>query len=351
MLLPRLLLAFLAFALAGTAAAQTAPVRLKVIGGLADLDQYVKHEAPFWTRRVPELTGGAVQAEIAPFDRSGIRAQDLPRLLRLGVVQFASVILSVAAGEDPELDGLDLPLLNPDIVALRRTTAMWRPLLADKLRDRYNVELLAIYTYPAQVLQCRQPFMGLADLRGRRIRSSSVAQAELLAALGAQPVLIPFAEIVPALRNGVVECVVTGALSGHSIGLPEVATHLSPQAFNWGVSFFAANASVWHAIPEAAREQLRRGLATLESDIWAAAEAANAEGLACATGAAGCQRQPLGRMRAVPAALPEAERHRLLTEVVLPGWFRRCGQSCADAWNHGMAAGLGLPQVPAAAAR
>jgi hypothetical protein len=53
----------------------------------------------------------------------------------------------------------------------------------------------------------------------------------------------------------------------------------------------------------------------------------------------------------VPAALPEAERHRLLTEVVLPGWFRRCGQSCADAWNHGMAAGLGLPQVPAAAAR
>src|SRR3712207_6545742 len=46
------------------------PIKLKVAGGLADLGQYVRHEQPFWSQRVPEITGGRVRAEIAPFDRS-----------------------------------------------------------------------------------------------------------------------------------------------------------------------------------------------------------------------------------------------------------------------------------------
>lgn len=50
-------------------------------------------------------------------------------------------------------------------------------------------------------------------------------------------------------------------------------------------------------------------------------------------------------MRLVPAALPEAERRRLLTDAVLPGWLRRCGQGCAQAWNQDMAGGLGLPRI------
>lgn len=261
------LLAFLVLGFVSAAGAQTAPLRFKVVGGLADVDQYVNHEAPFWTQRVPELTSGAVQAEIAPFDRSGIRAQDLPRMLRLGVVPFATVLLAVAAGDDPELDGLDLPLLNPDMAALRRATALWRPHLADRLRERYGVELLAIYTYPSQVVQCRRAFTELADLKGRWVRGSSVAQAELLAALGAQPVLIPFAEVVPAMRNGVVDCVVTGALSGFAIGLQGVATHIAPLPVNWGLSFFAANGAVWRSLPETIRQRLLEGLSTLEAEI------------------------------------------------------------------------------------
>src|SRR5215211_4303274 len=82
------------------------PIRLRVAGGLADIGQYVQHEQPFWQRRVPEITHGRVRAEIAPFDRSGIRGQEMLQLLRLGVVPFGNVLLSVAASEDPELNGV-----------------------------------------------------------------------------------------------------------------------------------------------------------------------------------------------------------------------------------------------------
>ena len=112
-----------------SAAADSEPhqIRLKVAGGLAELGQYVQHEQPFWTRKVPELTGGRVRAEIAPFDRSGIRGQEVLQLVRLGVVPMGNVLLSLAAADDPELNGIDLPVLNPDVQSLRRTAALWRP--------------------------------------------------------------------------------------------------------------------------------------------------------------------------------------------------------------------------------
>ena len=100
-------------------------LELDVVGGLAGVQQYERHEAPFWKQRVPEITAGRVHAQIVPFDRSGIRGQEMLQLLRLGVVSFGNVLLGLAAADEPELNAIDLPLLSPDMPALRRTTA-WR---------------------------------------------------------------------------------------------------------------------------------------------------------------------------------------------------------------------------------
>lgn len=329
------------------APAAGAPIQLRIVGGLADISQYVAFEAPFWTRRVPEITGGRVRADIAPFDRSGIRGQEMLQLMRLGVVPFGTVLLAVAAADEPELNGVDLPVLNPDMAALRRTTALWRPRLAEMLRERYGVELLAIYAYPSQVLFCRRPFSGLSDLMGRRVRTSSVAQSELIGALGGVPVVTTFAEIVPAIRNGVVECAITGTLSGNAIGLHEVTTHVSRLAITWGVSFFGANRDAWQALPAEVRESLREGLRTLEEEIWQAADRQSEDGLMCNAGRPTCREGRPGRMTIVEERWQdESRRLVLLQETVLPGWLQRCGPECAESWNRHVAPTLGIWAKP-----
>jgi TRAP-type C4-dicarboxylate transport system substrate-binding protein len=318
-------------------------IRLRVAGGLADIGQYVRHEQPFWSQRVPELTGGRVRAEIAPFDRSGIRGQEMLQLVRLGVVPFGNVLLSLAAADDPELNGLDLPVLNPDVATLRRTAALWRPHLAALLRDRYGVELLAMYTYPAQVVFCRQPFSGLSDLSGRRVRTSSVGQSELVSGLGGVPVLIPFAETVGAMRSGVVECAITAAMSGNAVGLHEATTHLSRLAIGWGVSVFAANRAAWLALPDEVRDRLAEGLRQLEGEIWRSAEVETENGLACNAGSDACAGGRRGRMTVViERDQDEARRVQLLRDVVLPSWVRRCGAGCAEAWDRYVAPTFGF---------
>jgi TRAP-type C4-dicarboxylate transport system substrate-binding protein len=344
----RILAGLAAFFLAATPAAAepAATIHLKIAGGLAGVTQYTRHEEPFWTTRVGALTDGRVQATIAPFDRSGIRSQEMLQFMRLGVVPFGTVGLAVAAGEEPELNAMDLPILNPDIDTLRQSVALWRPRLEEVLRERFGIRLLAIYIYPAQVVFCREPFTSLGDLAGRRVRASSIGQSELLLALGATPVVIPFAAVTEAVRSGMVECAITGTLSGNAIGLHRVTSHLSRQAIGWGVSFFGANLDAWAALPAEVRTQLMAGLATLQDEIWEAAERETALGFACNAGAAGCVPANRGSMVVLDdEPLDRARRVELLRNTVVPNWVGRCGTECAEAWNRHMAPARGIKAV------
>jgi TRAP-type C4-dicarboxylate transport system substrate-binding protein len=343
----RLLGALLLMLVAGQPAAALEPAfRLKVIGGLAGVSQFVRFEEPFWRQRINELTNGRIVAEVTPWDRSGIRGQEMLQLMRLGVVPFGTVNLPLAATEEPEFNAMDLPALSPNMDALRTTVSAFRPRLEELLRERYGIELLGIYTYPAQVVFCNRPFSGLSDLAGRRIRTSSVGQSELVQALGGSPVVTPFAEIVAAFRSGVVECAITGTLSGHAIGLYQVTSHVHALALSWGLSAFGANANAWAALPPDLRQAIREGVRKLEDDIWRAAEHETGEGLACNSNQPSCPSSRRGSMTVVPVTAADEERRlRLLTEVVLPRWVGRCGQDCVESWNRHLAPVVGVRAV------
>src|SRR5881394_3277993 len=264
-----------------------APIRLRIVGGLAGVNQFTRHEEPFWTQELGKLSGGRVSAEIVPFDRAGIRGQEMLRLMQLGVVPFGTALLSLSATQDPVFGAPDLAGLNPDMPSVRKTVAAFRPFLEKSLRER-GIELLAVYAYPAQVVFCNKPFTSLADLATRRIRTSSPPQADLVEALGGVPVQTGFADIMANMKSGNIECAITGTMSGNTIGLPEVTTHVHSMAINWGLSIFGANAAAWNALPPDVRTRLREELPKLEQAIWAEAERETGEGIACNTGSASC---------------------------------------------------------------
>ena len=185
---------------------------------------------------------------------------------------------------------------------------------------------------------CRSAFSGLSDLAGRRIRTSSVGQSEMFAALGATPVVIPFGETLAAMRSGVVECAVTGTLSANAIGLHEVTTHMHRMAITWGLSVFGANRAAWNALPDWARTLIRAARSTGSSARSGRPPRSRpGEGFACNAGQPACtQRASRQHVVIVPvSAADQARRLRLLTETVLPGWVRRCGEACVMPGTHG----------------
>lgn len=324
-----------------------APLQLRVVGGLAALNQYTGHELPFWTHELPRLSGGRYSAEIVPFDRAGIRGQELLSMVRLGTVPFGTLLVSLSSPKDAEIAAPDLAGLNPDIASMRRSVAAFRPRLQALLRERHGAELLAVYVYPAQVLFCNSALASLGGLRGRMVRTSSVTQSDWVEALGGKPVSMPFAELVPNMRAGNMDCAITGTMSGNTIGLHDITTHLHAMAVSWGLSVFVAHGATWRALPEDLRSLLQHELPKLEAAIWDEAARETEEGIACNVGASGCKRGKPGTMTVVrPGPADERLRRELLTQTVLPRWMQRCGPSCAASWNQFMAPALGLEVRP-----
>lgn len=311
-----------------------APKRLSVVGGLAALNQYTRHEEPFWTKELSRISGGRFRAEIAPQDRAGIRNQEMLSLVQSGVLPLGTVLLSGAAQVAPELAAPDLAGLSPNMASLRRTVAAYRPYLATLLRQRFGIELLAVYTYPAQVLFCNKPLAGLRGLAGRRVRVVSPTQTDLIEALGAKPTPTPFAEILPNLRAGNIDCAITGSMSGNTIGLHEQTSHLHSMALTWGLSLFVAHGPTWAALSGDLKALLQRELPRLEARIWEDADRETSDGVACNVGARSCQSGRPGQMSLVATTEDDDKlRRELMVRAVLPRYIDRCGAACADSWN------------------
>lgn len=339
-----------AFAHGAWAQAPAQPLQtLRIVGGLAGLHQYIRNEEPFWTREVARLTGGKYSAEIVPFDRAGVPGPEMLRLMQYGVVPFGTALVSNISGQNPEFAAPDLAGLNPDIASLRKNLATYRPYLEKILRERHGVELLAIYTYPAQVLFCKKSFKNLGELSGRRVRVSSATQSDFVSALGATPVLVGLAQITSSVASGNVECAITGAMTGNTLGLHELTSYIHALPITWGLALFGANQTAWAALPGDLRALLSRELPKLEASIWSESERETQEGLACNQGLPSCAKGRKGNMSQVPlAALDENLRKELFKSTVLPQWLQRCNGRCNEIWNQtiGPSAGVLAPRLP-----
>lgn len=329
---------------AAAAQAQELPVtHLKVVGGLGNVSQYTNIEEPFWTHDIAALSGGRVTAELTPSDSIGIRMNDMMQLMRLGVITMGTASLSLLAAEDAQAAAIDLPGLNPDIDTLRRNAVAYRPTLDRIYRERYGVNVLALWTYPAQVLFCNQPISRLKDLTGKRVRVVSALHADFVEALGGVGVTLPFNQLIDALRRHAVECAITGTLSGNYIKIYEVTSHIYALPLSWGPNLFAANVIAWNRMAPAVRDFLTKQLTSLEQKIWDNAEYETEQGIACNIGRADCKLGTRASMTLVPVAPGDVALVRqILRDVILPHWAERCGAECVAEWNQTVGANVDL---------
>jgi TRAP-type C4-dicarboxylate transport system substrate-binding protein len=318
----------------GQVAAQVPAREIRVVGSLASIGLYTQFEEPFWTQEFPALTQGGMRANIVPFDQAGIRGQDMLKLMQVGTVPMGTALFSLVASQEPRLGLFTLAGMTPDSATLREALTAFRPHMDKLLRERYGIEPLAVYIYPAQVVFCRGVLSGLADLKGRKIRTSSLSQSDLIQALGGIPVQTPFNELVATIRAGRVDCAITGTISGNNIGLDQVTTHMLALPINWGGAFFGVNSGVWASLPAEMQSRLRQALTQLERRVWAAEVRETQEGMVCNSGQNSCTRGRKGNMTVVAVSAQD----RLLLkktfeQKVLPRWIDRCADACVPIWN------------------
>lgn len=318
---------------------------LSVVGSWSSLPLHKQYEAPFWTTTLPEASGGSLNVELTTHNQMSLGLGDIYPLLGQGVYDVAMTVADYAVADAPELEGLDVPLLALSADEARAMVEAARPMVADIYRDRFNSHVLAIAPYPPQVVFCNHDISQLSDLEGLKVRASGRMTAKLLEALGAEGVNVSFSEVPGALQNGVVDCAVTGAGSGHSAGWWEVSTHLLPIPLGgWDSVVTAMNMDKWNSLDADTQnlitDQVKSGF---EDPAWDSAQDALVNDIACLTGNGDC---PAGEARSMTlVAVSDADftnARDILTSEVLPEWAERAGGDWAARWNDSVGKVVGV---------
>ena len=344
--------AMAAMLLAGPAGAQVPPgpkIAVQAITQVApNLPQYTKVDQPLLRDGISKATGGRVEVTLSSWPERNVNGPEVLRLVRSGQVDIAAAPLTTVSGDVPMLDGVDLAGMNTDIRQARRVADAMLP-VANRELERLGIKLMITYPFSGQMLFCRKPIAGLADLKGLKIRTNGPSAADLVKALGGQPVSLAFGEVYTALERGTVDCGITGSGSGNGVKWPEVTTHLYTLPLSWSTAGYFVNLGWWNKLDPAIRTQFEKTFAEIQEAQWALGVEATNDGIACNVGRAeGCKLHSLMKKPMVevkPQGNMVATLQKELVEDVLPGWIKRCGDRCATIYNDVIAPITGIKYI------
>lgn len=325
----------LVFALAvGQTHAQDLPrTNFKVVGLQSHLNSFKNGEKPFWEETIPEASDGQVTGQITPQDLNGLQGPEILRLMRLGVIDFASGVIGYMAGDSPEFDGVDLAGVSSNMETTRKVVDAYFPVLAGVMEKEYNAKLLMLFPSPPQVMWCRSPVESVDDLNGKTVRVFTTSMADLIGGLGATTVTMPFAEVTTALERGVIDCAVTGTLSGNTNRMFEVTDYMYGLYSGWSIHFTAISQQTWDNLEAPVQDLLEAQFAKFNDQLWASVSEEEQDGINCSIGKDPCIHGFKGDMTfAAPSADDLAAAKKVVQAEVLPNWAERCGEECTQKW-------------------
>jgi TRAP-type C4-dicarboxylate transport system substrate-binding protein len=335
------------FCIAAARAEDLPKTHFKVVGTNGPTVVSKDDEIPFWRHQLEADSHGDVTADITPIDQMGIDDKTMLRLLKLGVMDIAAMDISKMAGDDPHFEGCDLAGLTLTVERARAACEAWRGVLDRQMEKNWNAKLLAIGANPPQVFWCREPVKSLDDLKGRKIRVFNNSMRDFMAGIGAASINMSFAEVVPALNNGVVDCAVTGTLSGNTAGWSEVTKYIYPLSLGWSINVTAINLNVWNKLAPSVQAFMTKEMKGFEDKMWVTMANATKQAENCNFGKEPCTMGKLVHMKLSPISPADEAKYKSLVEnAVLKGWAKRCGVQCAKEWDATVGKALDL-HVPA----
>ncbi|WP_442580167.1 TRAP transporter substrate-binding protein [Mesorhizobium sp. ASY16-5R] len=344
-------LAFAASVLAPTtfAVSQELPrTQLKIVGLQSHLNSFKSGEKPFWEETIPKASNGAVTGDITAQDLNGLKGPEILRLMKLGVIDFASGVIGYMAGDSAEFDGVDLAGVSPNMDTTRKVVDAYMPVLQEVMEKQYGARLLMLFPSPPQVMWCAKPVKSTADLKGLKVRVFTASMADLIGGLGATTVTLPFAEVTTSLERGVIDCAVTGTLSGNTNKMFEVTNTMYTLYSGWSVHFTAVSLETWNKLDPKVQAFLTEQYAGFRDRLWATVAEEEQDGINCSVGRGDCKMGIAAKMTlAEPSAEDLAAAKAVVESTVVPNWATRCGEACADRWLETVGKVVGIEKIAA----
>lgn len=210
-----------------------------------------------------QTTGDTLDIEIFHSRQLG-EESDTIEMVRLGALDMCRVNLTPLTERVPEVGVLVLPFLFRSEAHLHAT--LDGP-IGQEILDAFAAHGmigLAFYDSGARSFYTvsGKPIRRLADLKGQRIRiQNSDFMARAIRALGAEPVKMPFGQVLTALKTGIVDGAENNWPSFESTGHYTVAPHYTLSRHSMVPEILLMSKKTWDGLSDMERKAVREAAA------------------------------------------------------------------------------------------
>jgi TRAP-type C4-dicarboxylate transport system substrate-binding protein len=320
-------------------------VHLKLAGAGTNLNMG-KIEKKWWLEDIPEASGGNITTSYVSIFELGLKGDEQLRLAKLGVLEFFDGNFNPISKEDPIFRGIDMFGMAPTHAEARKMADAYLPVLSRIAEEKFGIKILMVWPNPAQTMYCKDKGTGLADfLTDKKVRAGQGAVAAFVEKAGGTPVSIPWTDVIPSAQSGLINCGITGTLSGNTAKWPEVFNYLFPMKLYWGFWFSGVSLAAWDRLAPAVQTFLETEMAKHAEIRWQVSGEETQDGINCNVGQGECNYGVASNMTLVPVEDEDIVLLNQWAKEIAPMWVKQVGDDAAKEWNAtaGKALGVELP--------
>lgn len=303
---------------------------------------------PFWAK-IAKDSKGQITSDVLTDDQLGFKGGEVFRVMKKGLFDWTTNVISHAAGDDPRNEALDLAGIAQTIPEVHKMANAYEPILAAFFKKRYNLKIMDVWPIGPVVAWCNAPVTKISDLKGKKVRAFNRTMSDFLKGVGAVPVSMSFGAMVTGLQRGTVDCAITSPRSGLKAGLAEVTTHMLKLALGWAFVADAFSGKTWDHLDKPTQTFLANHYAALNKKIYTQVDEQTQDAYRCLAGAKPCNSPGPMRTPLVVTDLSAKDKAtvaKVVKNVVLPAWAKRCGPACVVGWNKTVGKSIGITIKP-----
>lgn len=243
---------------------------------------YLVQGGELFAETVAEETDGDLSVEVYPM--SLLSMAETSGGLREGIADVGAVMSTYFSSEFPHANllleaSMMLQTLDEDVSG--RAGVVFGAAMADFIFNdcpECNAEFAAqnqVYAggagTPEYALNCTRPLVALEDMQGKRLRIGGANWGRWSEAVGASPVNMSGNEMLEALSQGVIDCIILSTPDIYNFGMGEAVKHITLGAPGgvYVASLANLNRDSWQGLSEDQRRAVMRGAAMAAGKVAA----------------------------------------------------------------------------------
>ena len=217
--------------------------------------------------RVAEATGGELTIALHPGAALGFKGPELLRAVAEGQLAIAEIPTGMVEGDAPILALTAQPFISTNAFEQRLLYQLSKSAYANVLKEFKQFTLYAT-VWPFSGIYTQRPIESIGDLKGLKMRVYDGTGLTFGKATGIAARKMPFSEVYPAMKAGLLDSMYTSSVSGVDAKAWEVLKYYTPINIVGPVNMINVNLEAWNKLSEEVQAKVLEAATEIEDDMW-----------------------------------------------------------------------------------